>query len=285
MTLIALSILLQSPFVGDVTPIKAGYGFTEGPAWTGKQFVFCDMANDTVYSWAPGGGEPRELRKPSGKAVGSTSDGKGKVYQVDTANRRIVSWQETKPNDTFVVGDRFEGKRLGGMNDLALHKNGSIYATHATWFVDPATLEFRHSGVIRITQSGKVDLVADGLERPNGIAFAGNRAFVTEYSAGRIMTFELDKGGSRKGEVRLFADLNALAKAQGIKGQGGADGIRVAKDGTILSTGPGGIWALSPKAEFLGHLATTANNFAIGGNDGKTLLITTGRGVSSCHLK
>lgn len=280
-----LTLAVTSPFVGEPVTIKTGYGFTEGPTWTGTQFVFCDMANDTVFAWKPGEVSPREIRKPSGKAVGSSSDGKGLIYQVDTTNRQIVSWRERAPNETKVAGKSFEGKRLGGMNDLALHSNGSVYVTHANWFVSPDSLEFDHSGVIRVEPSGKVSLLVAGLARPNGIAFHKNRAYVTEYSAGRIMTFELGKDGGQVGEVKLFVDLNALAKEKGIDGQGGADGIRCDHEGNIFSTGPGGIWALSPKGSYLGHLPFRGTNIALGGPDGKTMLITTGRGVAWVGLK
>ncbi|MBL8060694.1 MAG: SMP-30/gluconolactonase/LRE family protein [Chthonomonas sp.] len=282
---LTLALITQSPFVGEPVVIKTGYGFTEGPAWTGSQFVFCDMANDTVLAWKPGDAEPKEIRKPSGKAVGSASDGKGLIYQVDTTNRQIVSWKESAPSEAKVFGKSYEGKNLGGMNDLALHSNGSVYVTHANWFVSPDSLEFEHSGVIRVEPSGKVSLLAAGLARPNGIALHKNRAYVTEYSAGRIMTFELGKDGGQVGEVKLFVDLNAMAKDKGIAGQGGADGIRCDKDGNIYSTGPGGVWALNSKGEFRGHLPFRATNIELGGKDGKTMLLTTGRGVATIGLK
>ena len=285
LTTLALALVVQSPFVGEPVVIKSGYGFTEGPAWTGSQFVFCDMANDTVLAWKPGDAEPKEIRKPSGKAVGSASNGKGLVFQVDTTNRQIVSWKETAPNDAKVLANAYDGKKLGGMNDLALHSNGSVYVTHANWFVSPDSLEFEHNGVIRVEPSGKVSLLAAGLARPNGIAFHGNRAYVTEYSAGRIMTFEVGKDGGQVGEVKLFADLNAMAKDKSIAGQGGADGIRCDKEGNVYSTGPGGIWALTSKGEFRGHLALRATNVELGGKDGRTMLLTTGRGVATIGLK
>ncbi|MCC6687246.1 MAG: SMP-30/gluconolactonase/LRE family protein [Fimbriimonadaceae bacterium] len=280
-----LTFVVTNPFVGEPVTIKTGYGFTEGPTWTGTQFVFCDMANDTVLAWKPGDAEPKEIRKPSGKAVGSASDGKGMVFQVDTTHRQIVSWKESAPSEAKVLANSYDGKKLGGMNDLALHSNGSVYVTHANWFVSPDSLEFEHSGVIRVDQKGKVSLLTPGLSRPNGIAFHKNRAYVTEYSAGRIMSFEIGKDGAQTDEATLFADLNALAKEKGIDGQGGADGIRCDRDGNIFSTGPGGIWALSPKGSYLGHLPFRGTNIALGGKDGKTMLITTGRGVAWVALK
>lgn len=280
-----LTFVVTNPFVGEPVTIKTGYGFTEGPTWTGTQFVFCDMANDTVLAWKPGDAEPKEIRKPSGKAVGSASDGKGMVFQVDTTHRQIVSWKESAPSEAKVLANSYDGKKLGGMNDLALHSNGSVYVTHANWFVSPDSLEFEHSGVIRVDQKGKVSLLTPGLSRPNGIAFHKNRAYVTEYSAGRIMSFEIGKDGAQTDEATLFADLNALAKEKGIDGQGGADGIRCDRDGNIFLTGPGGIWALSPKGSYLGHLPFRGTNIALGGKDGKTMLITTGRGVAWVALK
>lgn len=286
-----LTLLVQpasSPFVQEtVTEVGSGYRFCEGPAWVGNQFVFCDMRGDTVYSWSGKmGDKPQVLRNPCGNAVGS-SPIKGGLVQVELAGRRIIKWNPAKPQEVTTFADNFEGKKLGGMNDLAAHSNGSVYVTHAEWFLRPSDLEFKHSGVLKIDPNGKVSIAVDGIAQPNGICFnpKGNIAYVTEYSSGKILAFDVEKGTGALTKQRIFADLNVYAEKQGIKMRGGADGLRTDRKGNIFSTGPGGIWVLSPKAEFIAHLPVVATNLAIGGKDGKTLLITKRNDVVAINLK
>lgn len=283
------------PFTADkAEPAATGYKFTEGPTWvpgekgSGGFFIFCDMRGDTVYKWDGGAEKPTALLKPSGAAVGSCADAKGNVYQVQTAERRLTKWtiKDGKASEVSGFAADFEGKKLGGMNDCAAHANGSVYATHGTWFIDPKSAEFPHSGVVRAAADGKVTCVADGLVGPNGICFSpdGKTAYVTEYGAGRINAYPVNDDGTF-GDKSVFADLNAMAPTHNVKGRGGADGVRCDNKGNVYSTGPGGIWVLSSKGEFVAHLPIRATNLAFGGADGKTLLITTGGGVSTIGTK
>lgn len=285
-----LTLLLQpvaSPFTEDApTIVGTGYRFTEGPAWVDGRFVFCDMSGDTVYSWSGKAGEaPKSIRTPSGRAVG-TAAVKGGMVQVDTAGRRLIKWHPDKPDAIATFAEKFDGKKLGGMNDLASHPNGSVYVTHADWFLRPGDKEFEHSGVMRVDSKGMVSMVCDGLARPNGICFnpKGDVAYVTEYSAGRILAFDVEKSGTFKNQ-RVFADLNQFAAARDMTAKGGADGIRTDRRGNVFSTGPGGVWVLSPKGEFISHLPMGATNLAFGGKDETILLFTTGRGVASIGVK
>lgn len=283
------------PFTADKPEsVAGGYKFTEGPTWVAEQngkpgfFIFCDMAGDTVYRWDGGAEKPTELRKPSGRAVGSSADAAGNVYQVETGGRRIIKWsvKDGKATDAADFASKYQGKKLGGMNDVAVHTNGGVYATHGEWFIDTKTKEFEHSGVIRISPTGEVTLLAPGLSGPNGICFSpdGKTAYVTEYGAGKINSYEVKADGSF-GEQKLFADLSAMAPSHGVKSKGGADGIRCDNKGNVYSTGPGGIWVLSTKGEFVAHLPFRGTNLTFGGSDGKTLLITTGGGVAKIGTK
>ncbi|MFT3685350.1 MAG: SMP-30/gluconolactonase/LRE family protein [Phycisphaerales bacterium] len=280
------------PFTADKPEeIAKGYKFTEGPTWVPQEkgkgfFIFCDMAGNTVYRWDGGKDTPAELRKPSGNAVGSAADKKGTIYQVETEGRVVSSWsvESGKPARRTEAASKFEDKPLGGMNDVAVHGNGSVYVTHSNWFIGQDPTPFH--GVLRISPDGKTSKVAEGLSGPNGICFSpdGKTAYVTEYSAGKINAYPVKDDGTF-GDKKLFANLGEIAGKQGIKGRGGADGIRADSKGNIYSTGPGGIWVLNDKGEFVAHLPTRATNLAFGGEDGKTLLITNGNAVSKIGTK
>jgi len=299
---VALFCIAQTPAIpanwpfetAGLTPLGGRYRFTEGPTWVtkkaGGEFIFCDMSADTVYAWSGNvSDEPRKLMSPSGRAVGSAADKDGVVYQVVTAAREIGKWS-LQADGTATARTTFakdwDGKKLGGMNDLAVHPSGAVYVTHAEWFIDPLTKEVDHSGVIRIAPDGKVTDAAKEIVRPNGICFSpdGKTAYVTEFSAGRILKFTVGQGGAFTDKSE-FANLAEMAKTQSIQGGGGADGIRTDAKGNVYSTGPGGVWVLTTDGKFIAHLPTRATNLAFGGADGKTLLVTTGGGVATIKAK
>jgi len=278
-----------SPFASDkAEEVAKGYGFTEGPTWVPGQggkpgfFIFCDMRSNKVYRYDNGSDKPAVLRDPSSGAVGSAADSAGTVYNVDTATRSISAWSigaDGKAGAARTVADKIGGEQLGGMNDITVAKDGTLYVSHGSWFL-PRGSKSPFSGVLRITKDGAASKAADGLEGPNGVTLSpdGKTLYATEYGPARIYAFPINADGTL-GERKLFADLKAMAKEQSITKGGGADGIRCDKEGNVFSTGPGGIWVLSPAGGFVGHLAQSGTNLAFGGQDGKTLLITTGGGV------
>ncbi|MBL9033090.1 MAG: SMP-30/gluconolactonase/LRE family protein [Phycisphaerae bacterium] len=292
----------DSPFASDKAELVGdGYAFTEGPAWVAGStdaegraasgfFVFCDMRGSRVYRYDNGAEKPVVLREPSGRAVGSTADASGTVFNVETETRSITAWSidsQGTPTAPRTVTEKISenGEPLGGMNDIALARDGTLYVTHGTWFL-PRGTKSPFTGVLRVAKDGTTSKAADGLDAPNGVALSpdGRTLYVTEYSAARIQAFEVHADGTL-GERRLIANLMEMAAARGIKARGGADGLRCDMHGNIYSTGPGGIWVLSPEGQFLGHLAQPATNIAFGGVDGKTLLITCGSTVMRIGTK
>jgi gluconolactonase len=57
------------------------------------------------------------------------------------------------------------------------------------------------------------------------------------------------------------------------KAPGGADVMRVDSNGNIYSTGPGGIWIISPEGKHLGTILVPGINVTFGDSDSKTLYI------------
>lgn len=272
--------------------VASGFKFTEGPTWTpagGGMFVFCDMAGNKVMGWNMAG-TPLTLRDPAGNAIGSAADKDGRIVQVETKGRRIIRWEikDGKAGEPVEVAAMLDGKKLGGMNDLIVRKSdGSIYVSHGTWFLrgEDAKEKF-FMGVIRIAPDGKVTGVSGGMKGPNGLCFSPDEKtlYVNEYGEGKIYACEVKSDGTL-GDRKLFADLGAMAKEKGIPGQGGADGVRCDEKGNLYSTGPGGIWVVSPAGKFVAMLPGRATNLAFGGPDGKTLLITTGSEVLKIGTK
>lgn len=293
----------DSPFAADkAEEVGKGYGFTEGPTWVpgakgadGKAspgfFIFCDMGGNKVYRYDNGTAAPVALREPSSRAVGATSSANGTIYTVDTETRSITSWTvgaDGKPSATKTVADKIgegEGEQLGGMNDIAVTKDGVVFVTHGSWFL-PRGSKSPFMGILRVGTDGKASKAADDFEAPNGITISpdGKTLYATEFRKGAIIAYDLKSDGTIANK-RTFADLKKMAGEQGIKQGGGVDGLRCDSKGNVFSTGPGGIWAVSPEGKFLGHLTRPGTNIAFGGEDGKTLLITTGTAVFKVPTK
>lgn len=289
-----------SPFAADkAEEVAKGYGFTEGPTWVpgakgadGKSspgfFIFCDMGGNKVFRYDNGTAAPVALRDPAAKAIGATSNSAGTIYTVDTETRSITSWTvgaDGKPSAVKTVADKIGEDQLGGMNDIAVTKDGVLFVTHGSWFL-PRGSKSPFSGILRVGADGKTSKAADDFEAPNGVTVSpdGKTLYATEFRKGTIMAYDLKADGTISNK-RTFADLKALAKEQNIKQGGGVDGLRCDSKGNVFSTGPGGIWALSPDGKVLGHLARPGTNIAFGGEDGKTLLITTGNAVFKVPTK
>ena len=72
------------------------------------------------------------------------------------------------------------------------------------------------------------------------------------------------------------------------KSPGGADGMKVDQKGNVYSSGPGGIWIVSPEGKHLGTIIAPegggVTNMAFGDADGKTLYMTVRRTLARIRL-
>jgi gluconolactonase len=73
----------------------------------------------------------------------------------------------------------------------------------------------------------------------------------------------------------------------GDKTPGNPDGMKVDALGNLYSTGPGGVWIMSPEGKHIGTilLPETGTNLNFGDADGKTLYVTDRRSLVKIRLK
>ena len=111
--------------------VSSGFHFTEGPAWNseGQYAVFSDVKNDTLYRYIWESGEVTAFRKPSFNSNGNSFDYQGRQLTCQDFFRRVIRWEID--GSMTVLADNFEGKPFNSPNDLAPHKDGSV------WFTDP----------------------------------------------------------------------------------------------------------------------------------------------------
>jgi gluconolactonase len=257
--------------------LYTGLHLAEGPAWSslGQYAIFSDVKNDTLYRYIWETGEVTVFRRPSFSTNGNSFDFQGRQLSTQDFFRRVVRWEAD--GSMSVLADSFDGKPLNSPNDLAPHKDGSV------WFTDPqygGNLAEGHPdqgdgpmnaggvrdpnigntgvgiqkagsmhqvlpmNVYRIDPSGKVDIAVpyeDG-KAPNGICFSPDYTKVYVIRGGGISVG--DVRGSKVANLRVFTDCMV-------------DGVRCGPDG-MRADRAGNIWASS--ASVLGYAGVTVWN-------------------------
>jgi gluconolactonase len=260
--------------------VAGNFQFIEGPIWHPDGFLlFSDIPADIIYKFASNQ-QVEVFRRPSGKANGNTLDKENRLLTAEHENRRVSRTE--KDGKVITLADRYEGKRLNSPNDLVVKSDGSIYFTDPSYGVSKDQEELGFYGVYRLAPDGKLTLLVKELVLPNGIAFSPDeqKLYVNNSEARYIAVYDVKPDGTVTNE-RLFADLKDAS-------QGGVpDGLKVDLEGNVYSTGPGGVWILSPDGKVLGKISVpeTATNLAWGESDRKTLYITANTSLYRIRLK
>lgn len=264
--------------------VSAGYHFLEGPAWSavGLYLIFSDVKEDTLYRYLWDDGQVTVMRKPSFSTNGNSFDFQGRQLSTQDYFRRVVRWE--LDGSMTIVADAFGDKPLNSPNDVAPHRDGSV------WFTDPlfgANLAEGHpddddgptnpgglrdprignsgvgligsmkqvlpANVYRADPSGRVDLVLpfeQGLG-PNGLCFSHDYTKLYVIRGGRIHVGDVSSG--RLSNVREFTDC----MVDGIRC--GADGMRADRAGNIWASssaplGYCGVTVWNPAGKLIGRI-------------------------------
>lgn len=267
-----------------------GYIWSEGPVWVkdGGFLLFSDVPQNTIFKWKEGEGIS-EFLKPSGYtgvlpyshepgSNGLIINQQGELVACEHGDRR-VSRMPLSNGGKITIADHWEGKRFNSPNDIVQSSNGTYYFTDPPYGLpeqqNSKIREMDACGVYKIDTNGKVDRVVGNLSRPNGIAFSPDEKILyvnqSDNAAPYIMAYRVQPDGTLK-EGRIFFDASPLLE-EGLIGS--LDGLKVAKDGTIFSTGPGGVLIITESGKLFGRIATgqrTAN--CAWGDDGSVLYMT-----------
>jgi len=265
----------KAPRLGEIAPdpkvekILSGFQFTEGPLWADGRLLFSDIPASTIYSWTPGAEHAEVYRRPSGHSNGLTLDGRGRLIACEH-DRRLT---RTERDGTLkVLAESYDGRRLNSPNDVVVARNGAIYFTDPPYGLNDKQegKELPYQGVYRLGVRGKLTLLDDTFDRPNGLAFSPDEArlYVDDTARRHIRVFDVRGDGSIC-NGRVFAELKGAKR-------GNPDGMKVDVQGNVLCTGSGGVWVIDPSGEPLGVVETpeVSSNVAWGDADFKTLYIT-----------
>lgn len=260
--------------VERLTPTVA-FVFTEGPLWLVEQHVllFSDVQDDRIRRYTPGAGFD-DFRNPSGNSNGLSRDLTGAILACEHGNRRV---SRTLPDaGTATLVDRFDGGRLNSPNDLIVRSDGTVYFTDPPYGVADNLRELSFQGVFRVDPQGALHLVADDMNRPNGIALSPDERllYVADTADSLVRRYEVAADGTVSNPI-TFAQTG-----------GGGDGMAVDLAGNLYVTCNAGVKMYRPDGGFIGTLAVPQEpaNASFGDDDGRTLYLTARTGVYRVRL-
>jgi gluconolactonase len=192
--------------------VKGGFGFTEGPVWVQQgqsgYLLFTDIPGNVIWRltpdgrasvhlynagytgpdmwrWGPIGNNGRDRNDPGFEEfVMSGADGLG----LDPQGRLIIATFAGRSLDRIekdgkrtVLADRYEGKRFGGPNDIAVRRDGTIYFTDTYGALrlrdkDPRK-ELDFNAVYK-WKDGELALVVKDMPNTNGLAFSPDEKYL-----------------------------------------------------------------------------------------------------------
>ena len=262
-----------------------GHGPAEGPLWwkEGGYLLFSDIHNDRRMKWAPGEGVTL-FQEPTNRANGLTRDLQGRLIACEHDSRRVT--RQEPDGSITVVANNYQGRRLNRPNDVVVKSDGCIYFTDPWTSPLPAEQwDLSFSGVYRVTPDlGTLTLLVGDFVVPNGLAFSTDESvlYVNDSRRGHIRAFDVQPNGT----LALATD-HVFATLTGDR-PGVPDGMKLDAEGNVYCGGSGGVWVLDPSGKHLGtivHGEEASTNLAFGGDDWKTMYITTRNTLVSVELK
>lgn len=270
-----------------------GAKWAEGPAWCaqGRYLVWSDLPNNRQLRFLEEDNHVSTFRSPSGYSNGNTFDYEGRQLSCEHAGRRVVRYEHD--GSVTVVADKYNGKPLNSPNDIVVHPDGGI------WFTDPpygilgnyegfAAKQELKEAVYRVdAKTGRIEMVTDELDKPNGICFSPDyrKLYVCDTGAPKdIRVFDLVDNKLRNG--KRFNNMVMPSGAAGL-----ADGIRADADGNVwagANGGPGydGVHVISPHGQIIGAilLPEICANVCFGGARRNRLFMAASQSLYSLYV-
>jgi gluconolactonase len=273
----------------SIMRLWTGAQWMEGPAWSnvGRFLVWSDIPNNRMLRWDEETGAVSVFRKPSNNANGNTRDRQGRIVTCEHGGRRVT---RTEHDGTItVIADSFQGKRLNSPNDIVVKSDDSIWFTDPTfgilgWYEGNKATPESPMNVYRVDPSGTMDVVAEGINQPNGLAFSPDEMllYIVESRSVPRKILACDVKG------KTLGDRRALISA----GPGTPDGFRVDTDGNLWcgwgmgKDGLDGVHIFNPAGKLIGRidLPERCANIAFGGLNRNRLFMAASTSLYSLYV-
>ena len=265
--------------------LHTGARKTEGPAYfpAGRYLVWSDIPNDRLLRWDETTGAVGVFRQPSDYANGSILDNEGRMVTCHHGTRQVTRTEHD--GSITLLADRYDGKRLNSPNDVVVHSDGSVWFTDPAYGIDSdyeghhAESEIGACYVFRLDAvSGELAVVADDMERPNGLAFSldERQLYIVDSRRNHMRVFDVSDHHRLTGG-RIFAECGP---------GGGYDGIRFDDSGRIWAAEADGVHCFDPDGTLLGklRLPERVSNLTFGGLQRNRLFITATTSLYSIRL-
>lgn len=272
-----------------IEKISTGFDFTEGPVWNKeKEFLlFSDIPGNARIKWSEKN-KIEEVIKPSNKCNGMTYDKEGNLIVCEHVTSTVVKEYPDGRRET--IASHYEGKELNSPNDVIVAKDGSIYFTDPTYGRMEGSgfgrkKELDYQGVYRINPgSGKLELLVSDFKQPNGLCLSPDEKvlYVDDSKLYHIRAFDVKSEGSIT-NGRVFFDNICSSDTE----SSSPDGMKCDELGNIYVAGHGGIWIISPRAEYIGliELPEVVSNLNWGGKNWDILYITASTSIYRLKMK
>ena len=246
--------------LAKVEQIATGQRWAEGPAWfgDGRYLLWSDIPNNRIMRWDEATGAVGVFRQPSNNSNGNTRDRQGRLLTCEHDTRRVTRTEYD--GSITVIADRFDGKPLNSPNDIVCRSDGSI------WFTDPpfGILGYYEGRVAKAElstnvyrwdpKSERLAVVADNVNRPNGLAFSPDESKLYIVEAGvvpRVIRACDVVDGARLSNMRVLITAEP---------NGTPDGLRVDVDGNLWigwgmgAEGLDGVAIFNPDGKLIGRI-------------------------------
>ena len=288
--------------VKNIPLMYQGYNNIEGPVWHDGALYYSNMGSHqpdkngfilsnqtTIWRWSPGN-QPQIWMKDSAAGTnGLALDNQGNLVATRQLDGSLssINW---KTKQVTPIVSAFQSKRFNSPNDLTITYDNNVYFTDPNWntpsninVVDtqgggqPGSIEsgqrIYHVDVNKKVNATKVTELVPALgDKPNGIILSLDQQQLIVGGLQGLWAFDLKLGEVSNPEQLLDTPIDGLGKdCSGNIYVTTTRKMPERKDGQVVVV-------LNKKYKEVGELPVEGihivTNIAFGGNDGKTLFVT-----------
>ena len=249
--------------------LSEGFIFPESPRWH-RGFFYCTSIDEgTIYKVHQDGSKEVFLKiddRLSGWVF--TSPGSDEIVVTSVFKRKLL-WRENKDAALEEIAD-LTNFATHGLNDLVRSESGIIFVASVNFEFDKTELhKAPNSPLIRVDSDGSVSVASDETKFANGMVITpdGKRLIVADSLLFLLHQWNLAEDGT-------LSKHSTFAKTPGSM----PDGICMdAEGGVWVAAGYGGVFRVLEGGKVTDKIvmnSTAATACMLGGEDGRTLLIT-----------